>query len=114
MQDHVLYTPFLNLADAWREEGRHQLERYGDEGRAEIYRLTATDLIRRLRALPDLEVGYGAGDHLSVWTRGTIRNKVSRGELTNVGTRGHPRLLLRSLALSGEQLFELPDRLLED
>lgn len=114
MSQPVLYTPFLDLIDAWRSEAAHLRDRYGDEDRAKIYDLAADDLTARLRALPDLTVGYDQAADSSIWTRSTIRNKVARGELTNLGTRGDPELLLRTLALSGNRLLRLPHPLLED
>lgn len=111
MQDSVLYRPFLDLIDGWRDEGAYLLERYGDQDRARLYKQTATDLIEVVRRLPDLEVSYAQGAYLSTLERGSIRNPVYRGALTNVGTRGQPKLLLRSLPLFGPHLFALPDAL---
>lgn len=113
MQDHVLFHPFLDLAEAWRQEGAYQLDRYGDTDRAHLYESTASDLIEVVQALPDRVVSYDQAVHYSTLKRGTIRNRVSRGTLTNVGTRGKPQLLLRTLPLAGERLFELPEALPE-
>lgn len=114
MSQPVLYTPFLDLIDAWRSEAAHARDRYENEVRAKTYELAASDLTARLKKLPDLTVGYEQAADSSIWKRGTIRNKVARGELTNRGTRGDPELLLRTLALSGNRLLRLPHPLLED
>lgn len=113
MQHHVLFHPFLDLAQAWRDEGAYQRERYGDDDRAHLYKQTASDLIDVVQRMPDLVVSYDQAVHYSTLKRGTIRNRVSRGTLTNVGTRGDPKLLLRTLPLAGERLFVLPDDHLE-
>lgn len=113
MQDHVLIHPLLDLAEGWREEGAYLLERYGDDRRAQLYETTASDLIEIVQRLPDLVVSYDQAVHYSTLKRGTLRNRVSRGTLTNVGTRGKPKLLLRTLPLAGERLFALPDALPE-
>lgn len=113
MSQPVLYVPFLDLVDTWRSEGAHLRDRYGEVERAQIYTLAADDLTARLKKLPELTVDYDQAADSSIWTRGTIRNKVARGELTNVGTRGAPELHFRTLALSGQRLLRLP-HLLED
>lgn len=109
MQDHVLFHSFLDLAEGWCDEGAYLRDRYGDDDRARLYQQTASDLIEVVQRMPERVVSYEQAVHYSTLERGTIRNRVSRGTLTNVGTRGKPKLLLRTLPLAGERLFELPD-----
>lgn len=113
MQYHVLFHPLLDLAEGWRDEGAYLHERYDDKDRARLYDQTATDLIEVVQRIPELLVTYDQAVYYSTLKRGTLRNRVSRGTLTNVGTRGKPKLLLRTLPLAGERLFALPDALPE-
>lgn len=105
MEASVLLRPLLELMEAWRAEASHQLERYQDEERARGIEVMARDLEAALEELSNLTLSYDEAAEVGAWSRGTIANKVSAGELENVGTRSDPRVRLRDLTLEGSKIL---------
>lgn len=94
----ILDPLFAAIGEIRREADRHQ-ERIKDlrvAAALEWAAAHAEDAIFRLR---DQTFSYADAAVVSIWTHGTIKTKVSAGELINVGTRSDPRLSVEDLVV---------------
>jgi hypothetical protein len=95
--------PIADMLRLMRAEAAYLHHRHGDEAAAHRLEQSADEWDRMLRGIPDLPVSYEVAAQISIWEYGTIKNKVSAGDLENVGTRAEPRVRLGSLPLCPER-----------
>lgn len=92
-------------------EARHQRDLYGDDARASGLEAAAALVRQRIIEVTKLTLSYTDAAAVSIWVEGTIRNRVWKGQLENIGTQSAGKVRLRDLQLDGSRLFALPPAL---
>jgi hypothetical protein len=98
-QDTVeaVQDPISALAAEWWARAAQNRQLYGDEPRAHLISSMAAELEATLRQLHEMELTYAEAAQVLECSYGTIKNRVSSGELINIGTRAEPRVALAQL-----------------
>jgi hypothetical protein len=91
-----MLTPLQETLEELEEEAE-QLREYGNGAQANAVDRVVREVRTSLPELLDQTVCYETAARIEGQTEGTIRNRVSRGDLTNVGTRGAGRIPLKDL-----------------
>jgi len=94
----ILDPLFAAIGEIRREADRHQ-ERIKDFRVAAALAWAAAHAEDAIFKLRDQTFSYADAAVFSIWTHGTIKTKVSAGELINVGTRSDPRLSIEDLVV---------------
>lgn len=84
--------PLFDLTGEIRREAYRQQKRIKDERVAAALEWAAAHVDHAICNLRHLTFSYADAAACSIWTHGTIKTKVSAGELANVGTRSKPQL----------------------
>jgi hypothetical protein len=88
------------LPDLWRAEAE-RLRRYGGAQSARALRAAADDLERAFRVAEAETLSLAQAAGISGLTVDALAKRVRRGELTNAGRHGKPRLLAAELPRKG-------------
>lgn len=102
-QDGEVVDPIAGMLQVMRAEAAYILSRFGDATAARQLEQSADAWEALIRQIPDLPLTYQEAVQLSIWEYGTLKNKVSAGEIVNVGTRAEPRVRLGALPLCPEK-----------
>jgi hypothetical protein len=85
--------------EEWRAEAKVLRRRYRDAVRARMPELCADEMEGRIRSAVSQAVSVKRAGEISGWCEKHIRRLITRGELTDVGRSGAPRVLLAQLPM---------------
>lgn len=92
-----MLTSLQEELDGLEEEAAYLRSEWDDDKKADGVEKAVRDIRTAFPDLVDQAVSYELAALLEGQTVGTIRSRVSEGELTNVGTKGAGRIPLREL-----------------